>query len=128
MTNLNALIIDDKATNIDVLAMLLEREGVRHTAVTTTRLVLETVERMEQIHVIFLDLEMPNGNYYHLLHQLKAHPRLAGVPIVAYTVHTSEIDKARQAGFDSFLGKPLQVTEFPKHFQRIMNGESVWIY
>jgi CheY-like chemotaxis protein len=128
MANLQALIIDDKATNIDVLAMLLEREGVSHTAVTTPRLVLATVEQMEQIHVVFLDLEMPNGNYYHLLHQLKAHPRLAGVPIVAYTVHTSEMGKARQVGFDSFLGKPLQVTEFPNHFRRIMNGESVWVY
>jgi two-component system cell cycle response regulator DivK len=128
MATFHALIVDDKATNIDVLAMLLEREGVKHTAVTSSRLVLQTVEAMEQVHIVFLDLEMPNGNYYHLLYQLKAHPRLNNVPIVAYTVHTSEIERARQAGFDSFLGKPLQVSEFPKQFWRIMNGESVWIY
>ena len=128
MNDYHALIVDDKPTNIDVLAMLLEREGVAHTAVTSSRHVLGTVDLMERVDVVFLDLEMPNGDYYHLLHELKAHPRLTGVPIVAYTVHTSEIDSARQAGFDSFLGKPLQVTEFPKHFRRIMNGESIWVY
>jgi CheY-like chemotaxis protein len=128
MTEYHALIVDDKSTNIDVLALLLEREGVAHTAVTSPRHVLGTVDRVEPIDVVFLDLEMPNGDYYQMLHQLKGHPRLAGVPIVAYTVHTSEIDTARQAGFDSFLGKPLQVSDFPRHFRRIMNGESVWIY
>jgi CheY-like chemotaxis protein len=126
--NYHALIVDDKSTNIDVLAMLLDREGVAYTAVTSSRHVLGTVDLLERVDVVFLDLEMPNADYYQMLHQLKAHPRLTGVPIVAYTVHNSEIDTARQAGFDSFLGKPLQVTEFPKHFQRIMNGESIWIY
>jgi two-component system cell cycle response regulator DivK len=128
MANYHALIVDDKLTNIDVLAMLLEREGVDFTAVTVSRHVLATVEDSKRIDVVFLDMEMPNGDYYHTLNQLKANPRLAGVPIIAYTVHTSEIDAARRAGFDGFLGKPLQVADFPKHLQRIMNGESVWVY
>jgi hypothetical protein len=77
MTNYHALIVDDKRTNIDVLAMLLEREGVDFTAVT-------------------------------LPHQR---------------------DRRRPpAGFDGFLGKPLQATEFPKHLRPIMNGEPVWVY
>jgi two-component system, cell cycle response regulator DivK len=128
MSAYHALIIDDKLTNIDVLAMLLEREGVDFTAVTISRHVLATIEEIERIDVVFLDLEMPNGDYRQVLSQLKANPRLAGVPIIAYTVHTSEIDAARRVGFDGFLGKPLQVADFPKHLRRIMNGESVWVY
>jgi two-component system cell cycle response regulator DivK len=90
--------------------------------------VLPTIEALDRIDVVFLDLEMPNGDYYLTLHELKQQPSLTGVPIVAYTVHTSEIDKARQAGFDGFLGKPLKATEFPGHLQRILGREPVWVY
>ena len=71
---------------------------------------------------------MPNGDYYQLFRNIKADPRLAEVPVIAYTVHTSEIEQARQVGFDGFLGKPLSTTEFPDQIQRILRGEQVWSY
>jgi two-component system cell cycle response regulator DivK len=128
MPNYHALIIDDQPSNIDVLAMLLEQEGISHTPVTSARQVADAVDKAPQINVVFLDLEMPNGDYHQLLQDLRADPRLAGVPIIAYTVHTSEIDQARQVGFDGFLGKPLRTTEFPDLIRRILSGEEVWTY
>ncbi|MBN1313444.1 MAG: response regulator, partial [Anaerolineae bacterium] len=99
-----------------------------YTAVTATRQVADALNSASQINVVFLDLEMPNGDYLQTLQDLRADPRLAGVPIVAYTVHTSEIDQARQVGFDGFLGKPLSTKEFPDQIRRILNGEEVWTY
>jgi two-component system cell cycle response regulator DivK len=128
MTHHHALIIDDQPPNIDVLAMLLEREDISYTAATSHRQVLDAIGQTEHVDLVFLDLEMPNGNYHQLLQSLRADPRLAGAPIIAYTVHTSEIDQARHAGFDGFLGKPLSTTEFPDQIRRILSGESVWTY
>jgi two-component system cell cycle response regulator DivK len=128
MSNHHVLIIDDEPSNIDVLAMLLEQEGISHTAVTTTRDISDAIDRALSISVVFLDLEIPNSEYYDLIRILKADPRLVGVPIIAYTVHTSEIDQARHAGFDGFLGKPLSTTEFPDQIRSILNGESIWTY
>jgi two-component system, cell cycle response regulator DivK len=122
----HALIIDDQYSNIQVLAMLLEQEGVTYSAVTTTLEVFPMLDQISQLDVVFLDLEMPNGDYYQLLHELKADTRLAGVPITAYTVHTSEMDAVRAAGFDSFLGKPLRAADFPQQLRRILSGETVW--
>ncbi|NIP28430.1 MAG: response regulator, partial [Phycisphaerae bacterium] len=34
--------------------------------------------------------------------------------------------KAREAGFDGFLSKPLDADEFPAQIRRILEGESVW--
>jgi two-component system cell cycle response regulator DivK len=34
--------------------------------------------------------------------------------------------KARGAGFDGFLGKPLDPDLFPEQIRRILSGESVW--
>ncbi|PJF29257.1 MAG: response regulator, partial [Phototrophicales bacterium] len=74
----------------------------------------------------FLDLEFPNHTGFEIFAKLKALPKLADIPIVAYTVHNSEIDTARKAGFHSFLGKPLTLSKFPDQLQRILTGIPVW--
>ncbi len=126
MSSPHALIIDDNRMNIDVLVMLLSNEGVSHTAIESPRYFAETLDQLDHVDVVFLDLEFPNGAGFNLLEDLKTNPRLSGVPIVAYTVHTSEIDEARRVGFHSFLGKPLDARRFPDQLQRILNDESVW--
>jgi CheY-like chemotaxis protein len=128
MPDYHALIIDDQLSNIDVLAMLLTQESISYTAVTSAQQVMNAIKEISQIDIVFLDLEMPNGDYYQLFRDIKAEPRLAEVPVIAYTVHTSEIEQARQVGFDGFLGKPLRTTEFPDQIQRILRGEQVWSY
>jgi CheY-like chemotaxis protein len=48
------------------------------------------------------------------------------VPIVAYTAHTSEIVDARDAGFHSFLGKPLSSAKFAAQLADILDNRPVW--
>lgn len=122
----HALIIDDNRMNIDVMKMLLTNQGVAFTAVESPRLGLEALAKTGAVDVVFLDLEFPNDDGMDYLDTFKNDPRLAGVPIVAYTVHTSEIDVARKAGFHGFLGKPLSAQRFPEQLQRILAGQSVW--
>lgn len=120
-----ALIIDDNRGNLDVLSMLLNQQGVMVTAVQSLKQVGFALETISP-DVVFLDLEFPTGSGFDLLKEMKDNPALTGVPIVAYTVHTSEIDEARQAGFDSFIGKPLDSRRFPDQIKRILSGQSVW--
>ena len=126
MANLQALIVDDNPNNIEILVMLLANEGVNYTAVQSVKQMNKTLTNIGRLDVIFLDLEFPNGNGFELLKTLKADSRFTGVPIVAYSVHTSEIDRVRRAGFNSFIGKPLSSQRFPNQLQRILNGEAVW--
>lgn len=123
----HALIIDDNSMNIDVLAIMLDRENISYDTMVSPKHVIEFVDATDaNINVIFLDLEMPNYDGFDVLNTLKAHEKLDQTSIIAYTVHTSEIDKARSAGFDGFLGKPLNSQQFPEQLQRILSGESVW--
>jgi CheY-like chemotaxis protein len=124
----HALIIDDQISNIEVLSLLLEPEGVTYSGVTSPRDVLPMLDQIPKLDVVFLDLEMPNIDGYEVLGVLKADPRLAGIPIVAYTIHTSEMSAAQSAGFDSFLGKPLRTAEFSQQLRQILSGEQVWSY
>jgi two-component system cell cycle response regulator DivK len=74
--------------------------------------------------VVFLDLEMPGLDGFHVKDMLRAH--FGEVLIIAYTVHISEINVAKQSGFDGFLGKPLNKARFPDQMARILRGEGVW--
>lgn len=122
----HALIIDDNPLNVEVLHTLLQRHQVKTTVITNVRNIALSLADGAPLHVVFLDLEFPNGDGFDVLLALRNLPQLQGVPIVAYTVHTSEIDKARRLGFDGFLGKPLNLHEFPAQLQTILSGGRVW--
>ncbi|MCA9905937.1 MAG: response regulator [Anaerolineae bacterium] len=126
MGDVNALIIDDNAKNVDVLARLLAAEGVSSDKVTNPGELETMLDRINQIDIVFLDLELPGTDGYQILAWLKSDQRFQTVPVVAYTVHVSEINVAHQQGFDSFLGKPIRYDRFPSQLRRILRGEQVW--
>ena len=126
MDQAQALIIDDNARNGNVLSLLLGDEGVENTVITDPKQLEATVNDSSRFNIVFLDLEFPGINGYEILEALQSDPHFEGVPIVAYTVHTSEINKAYETGFHSFIGKPINSEKFPSQLARILNGEHVW--
>ncbi|MBK8138109.1 MAG: response regulator [Chloroflexi bacterium] len=124
--NHHALIIDDNLKNLSVLARLLSEQEVTSTQITNPRLIDQTLAVAGKIDVVFVDLEMPGLNGYDVLHKLKADEKFIGVPIVAYTVHVSEINQAHRGGFDGFVGKPLDPDRFPDQLARLLRHEQVW--
>jgi CheY-like chemotaxis protein len=126
MANPHALIIDDDTNNLGILVEMLSLEGVQSTSVQDPARVNEILNEIPSVDVVFLDLEMPGLNGYDILEMLKADDRFRNVPIVAYTVHVSEINVARNLGFHSFLGKPLNADEFSEQLAHILSGQPVW--
>lgn len=122
----HALIIEDNSNNSEVLAILLELQGVASTNVRSTRQVASTIEQLEHVDVIFLDLEFPYGDGFGVFKLLRSDPRYSAIPIIAYSVHISQVDKVRAAGFQGFLGKPLSIEHFPDQLRRILSGIAVW--
>jgi two-component system cell cycle response regulator DivK len=121
-----ALIIDDNTLNLETLAVLLKKEGVHSITLSSPREISDTLDQLHSVDVVFLDIEFPNHDGFEIMPHLAAHPRLTGVPIVAYSVHISELQEARDVGFHSFIGKPLVVERFPEQLRKILNGEPVW--
>jgi len=48
--------------------------------------------------------------------------------VCAVTAEASEdqMRRAQKAGFDGFLGKPLDPDRFPEQISRLLSGEAVW--
>jgi CheY-like chemotaxis protein len=122
-----ALIIDDNADNIAILAEMLMLESLEYVAIQNPTRVDSFLAQDASFDVVFLDLEMPHINGYDILEKFHADTRFHQVPIVAYTVHVSEINTARKFGFHSFLGKPLDADQFPEQLANILNDKHVWV-
>jgi CheY-like chemotaxis protein len=120
-----ALVIDDNSNNRSVLAELLTWQGVTCELLDGADALADALA-VQTPDLIFLDLEMPGLNGYQILEWLRSDERTTHIPVVAYTVHVSEINMARRLGFQGFLGKPLSVEKFPNQLARILRGEPVW--
>ena len=126
MNQAHALIVDDNVKNMSVLSMLLSEQGVSATQVINPTQIDVALQGIDRIDVVFLDLEMPGISGYEVFELLKSRTHFQAVPVVAYTVHVSEINTVHQQGFDGFIGKPIDPDRFPDQLARILNGQPVW--
>ncbi len=103
------MVVDDSITMRKVTGRVLERHDYE---VSTAK---DGVDALEKLHervpdLMLLDIEMPRMDGYELATQMKADPRLRGVPIIMITSRSG--DKHRQRAFDigvdRYLGKPYQ--------------------
>lgn len=120
----SALLIDDDRNTLTVLQSELLKLGYIVTAVNHPARVNETLERMDQIDVIFLDLEMPVTNGFEILKQLREMD--IDAPIIAHTVHIDYLNQMRREGFNGLIAKPLDLNTLSENLNRIIDGESIW--
>jgi CheY-like chemotaxis protein len=118
------LVIDDNVPSLRVLNQLITKTGANCIMVSDPTTIENVLPTIESIDVVFVDLEMPGLDGFSVKDILRAY--LPDTPIIAYTVHVSEMDVVRQTGFDGFLGKPVDGARFPTQFARILRHERIW--
>lgn len=125
----HVLVVEDNVSNFVLIARLLAYMGVQKCEWKTTGWgVVEFAGTMPRVDLILMDLRLPHEDGYEALRQVRTDASLKGATVIAVTAHASaaEMQKARQAGFDGFLSKPLDADRFPDQIRRILNGEAIW--
>ncbi len=123
------LVVEDNVPNFVLIARMLAFMGVRRCEWKTSGWqVVQFADSLPRVDLILMDIRLPYEDGYHALQKLRANPRLRSTLVVAVTAEASEeqLRKAKQAGFDGFLGKPLDPDRFPDQILRILSGEPVW--
>lgn len=107
------VVIDDEPDSLEVARYILDFYGANVHTATNGREGVETVEAIQPRFVIS-DLSMPEMDGWAFLSALKETTDIQNIPVIALTAHAMRGDKERalQAGFQSYLTKPLTASTF----------------
>ncbi|GAB4541076.1 MAG: hypothetical protein Fur002_08870 [Anaerolineales bacterium] len=124
------LVVEDNVSNFVLIARMLGYLGIHCEWKTSGYEVVEYADTLPRLDLILMDIRLPYEDGYGALKKIRASERFKSVPIVAVTAEASmeQMDKAKNSGFDGFLGKPLDPDRFPDQIRRILSGEPVWEY
>lgn len=128
-SDISALAVEDDAGGMAIIGVMMRYLGMKAYLNTDGKGVVELALSMKpRPKIIFLDINLPETTGYEVLKQIRAEPLLQGVLVIAVTAQDAdtEIPKARDAGFDGFIGKPISRSRFPRQLRRILSGEEVW--
>lgn len=118
------LIVDDNAANLRLARLLLVGEGYE---VRTAGDAVEALAVLESFRprLILMDLQMPGMDGFDLTRRLKADPATREIVILALTAYAMRGDeeKARAAGCDAYVAKPIDTRRLPALIARLLSGE-----
>jgi CheY-like chemotaxis protein len=119
------LVVDDNPTNMKLVTFLLEKRAyVVRTAANAFEAM--AILRTFPARLILMDLEMPGMDGLELTRRLKADPATRSVIIVALTAYAmlGDEEKARAAGCEGYLTKPVDTRALPDRVAAFLEGGS----
>lgn len=102
----SVLVVDDVEDNLHLARLFLSASGAVVECALDARAAFELIEH-NRYDVVFLDIQMPQIDGYEAVKIIRE--RGYKVPVIALTAHTmiGERERCLQAGFDGYLGKPI---------------------
>lgn len=117
------LVVEDNALNLKLVRDVLQHAGYDVAAATTGELGLASAAN-EPPDLVLLDLQLPGIDGHETLRRLRDGVLADGVPVVAVTAlaMAEDRDRARSAGFDGYLEKPISPRSLPGQVERFLAG------
>ena len=120
MVDLRILVVDDIYTNRYLLSELIRLTGNEPVLAENGEEAIEII-RNEEIHMIFMDIEMPvmNGVETTQFIRNELPPPQNVIPIIALTAHNPELffEDFSDVGFDELITKPYSVEKIKEKIQ-----------
>ena len=107
------LIVEDNEKNMKLVRDVLQVKGYATLEAVTG----EDGVRLAKEHLpalVLMDIQLPGISGIEALKQLRADPATAAIPVIAVTASVMVSDRRNitDAGFDGYVGKPLNLKEF----------------
>ncbi|MDX9849385.1 MAG: response regulator [Anaerolineaceae bacterium] len=128
LKGLSVLVVEDNVSNFVLMARMLGYLGIHCEWKTSGYEVVEFADSLPKLDLILMDIRLPYEDGYSALRKIQKSEKLKNIPVVAITAEADpvQIEKAQAAGFNGFLGKPLNLDRFPDQMRKILSGIPVW--
>jgi two-component system cell cycle response regulator DivK len=122
------LVVEDNVSNFVLIARMLGYMGVHCEWKTSGYEVVEYADTLPRLDLILMDIRLPYEDGFGALRKIRSSSKLKNTPVVAVTAEASQeqMKKSRTAGFDGFIGKPLDPDRFPEQIRRVLAGDQIW--
>ncbi len=121
---LTFLIAEDDQTNYAYIKRLLIPSGASLLHAETGRQVLDILEKNNNIHLILMDIKMPDINGLEATRIIKKNNPV--IPVIATTAYAMDGDKELcfEAGCDGYVPKPIRSSELIREIRKVIRKES----
>ena len=123
------VIVEDDTNSYLATMDLLKMEGAESIyGCNSSNEAMELVDTLPTVDLFLLDIYMPGETGYDLIKRIRANPKVQASRVVALTasVMYDDIRRMQEAGFDSFIGKPVRPTRFGGQVRQILSGDDLW--
>lgn len=107
------LITDDDHRNIFALKSALENQGVEIVVAKNGMECLETIQQVDDLDMILMDIMMPELDGYETMRHIRANPKFVSMPIIALTAKAMKGDREKclEAGATDYISKPINLDQ-----------------
>lgn len=121
LSNWRVIIVDDESDNIGVVKLVLEFHNAQ---VFTAESGYQCIELLEDVSpsLFLIDIQMPGMSGFELLDNIRKNTAKPHVPVIAVTAYSMDrdIERILEAGFDGYLGKPINAMTLVEDVQQIV--------
>ncbi|MGE5171663.1 MAG: response regulator [Rudaea sp.] len=107
------LIIEDNEKNLKLVRDVLQVKGYATLEATTAEDGIR-IAHEDPPDLVLMDIQLPGMNGIDALRVLRADAKTAAIPVIAVTASVMQQDRKliTDAGFDGYIGKPINLKEF----------------
>jgi two-component system, OmpR family, response regulator len=84
----------------------------------------QQMNRHPSVDLVLMDVELPDANGVQVLQRIRAHPKLAKMPVIMMTGRSAPEDVAAglMAGADGYVSKPFQMSGLVKAVKQVLGN------
>ena len=117
------LIVEDNEKNLKLVRDVLEVKGYATVEAGTGEDGIKLAASRKP-DLILMDIQLPGISGIEALKALRADPKTASIPVIAVTASVMQQDRTliTEAGFDGYIGKPINIKEFLEAVNHALKG------
>ncbi|WP_051252311.1 response regulator [Ferrimonas kyonanensis] len=107
------LLVEDNEFNQELARELLQQNGLKVEVAGDGQQAVERLQHDDEFDVVLMDVQMPVMDGYRATETIRQRPEFETLPIIAMTanVMARDLERAREAGMNDHIGKPIDVEE-----------------